>query len=400
MKSFPSNIAADLKTGGWKPKHRHIGEAEPIVKTVDANGTTKYSCSHDFMTPNPERTECYLPQRIDVGKHFIFTGGVDGQRESYQSSIQRVTSFGRYYMGKDALENKLPPLIMELFEQESFQKAAKDICPKDKQYLDPFQFNVIMQIPGQTVASHIDAPYFWGADRLDFPQWFLAVMVFSNLFKDRFIDQVQVVGYLSDISPPVGATQQEKDDIGGEFIYYQTNNEGRYTKETADYLAGSCVDGSKLVHASRIYRGKEQAPFMDKDKNSELIYIGNNQWELRVDDELVATYPDRDLRVSIVYRARCFEDEDEYNQYNEYNKDRTTDKHLKLDYVMQVLIDDMISKNVVGIDEAKNMSKIDMAMLLMDHYIKYPMPSIDERPYMPYNYCLINKALPWLPNIC
>ena len=44
--------------------------------------------------------------------------------------------------------------IMELFEQESFQKAAKDICPKDKQYLDPFQFNVIMQIPGTRARAH------------------------------------------------------------------------------------------------------------------------------------------------------------------------------------------------------------------------------------------------------
>ena len=55
-----------------------------------------------------------------------------------------------------------------------------------------------MQVPGQTVATHIDAVYFDGASRFEYPQWLLAVMEFSGLFQDKFIDQVQVVGYLHD----------------------------------------------------------------------------------------------------------------------------------------------------------------------------------------------------------
>lgn len=51
-------------------------------------------------------------------------------------------------------------------------------------------------MPGQTVAVHIDSPYFWGASRFTFPQWLLVAMVFSGLFADKFVHQVQVVGYL------------------------------------------------------------------------------------------------------------------------------------------------------------------------------------------------------------
>jgi hypothetical protein len=47
-------------------------------------------------------------------------------------------------------------------------------------------------VPGQTVAMHLDAPYFWGASRVSVPQWLLVSMVFSGLFQDKFVDQVQV----------------------------------------------------------------------------------------------------------------------------------------------------------------------------------------------------------------
>jgi hypothetical protein len=301
-KTFPSNIAADLKTGGFQVQHEHIGEGRPI----QADGT----CSHPFLTPSPNRKVCYLPQRIDVGRHFILTGGPDGTRESFQEMLQRVTSFGRYYMGAEALEN-LSPVVKDLFNEPNFEKAAKSVCPADKQFLDPFQFNFIMQIPGQTVATHIDAPYFWGASRKLFPQWLLAVMVFSNLFKDNFIDQVQVVGYLSEYDT-------NNTDMGGDFIYYTDNSEGRgeYKSVPALHLAGSSVDGSKVAHASRIYQPKVKVPPMSKDKNSELVYTGaGDAWELQVDGETIANYKTSDLRISVVYRGRCFAHEDERDAY-------------------------------------------------------------------------------------
>ena len=66
MKEFPSNMD-DLRTIGFTPKHEHIGEAIPI----NDDG----SCSHPYLAPNINRTHCILPQRIDIGKHFITTGG-------------------------------------------------------------------------------------------------------------------------------------------------------------------------------------------------------------------------------------------------------------------------------------------------------------------------------------
>jgi hypothetical protein len=396
MKVYPSNINADTLTGGWKVRYPHIGEAVATKRTVDeTTGNITVKCDHEFMTPNADKTMCILPQRIDIGKHFIMSGGVDGQRENYQSSLQRVTSFGRYYMGTHGLDTRLPPLVTELFEQPKFQQAAKNICPADKQLLDPFQFNIIMQVPGQTVASHIDAPYFWGADRLDFPQWLLATMVFSNLFSEQFIHQVQVVGYLSDIAPK-GTTQEELEKIGGEFIYYQQNDEGRYAKEHAEYLAGSCVDGSKLVHASRIYRPNEQVPFLDKDKHSELVYVDNEKWELRVDEKVVKEYHSKELRTSVVYRARCFKDEEELQRYRTF----PVGNRMDLMSVLDKLIEGMVDAKAITRDAAYSMSKVDLAMMFLQFYVKYPLPSAEHAPYIPWNYCLASKLYPILGELC
>lgn len=134
MKEFPSNVDADLKTGGFVARHEHIGEAEPIGE----GGV----CNHPFLVPNLDKTLCILPQRVDIGRHFVLTGGPDAIRENYNKMISRLTSFGRYMFDK---VNEYPT-VKALFASEKFQEAAKTICPADQQVLDPFQFNFIMQV--------------------------------------------------------------------------------------------------------------------------------------------------------------------------------------------------------------------------------------------------------------
>jgi len=307
--------------------------------------------------------------------------------------VQRVTSFGRYFIGG---LHKWPE-VEKLFASEKFQSDAKKICPPERQVLDPFQFNIIIQIPGQSVATHIDAPYFWGASRMDIPQWLLVVMVFSNLFKDKFIDQVQVVGYLhnhQDEKKKNTTKVVDEKDEGGEFIYYQKNDNGRYSMAPAVYRAGSAVDGSKLLHASRVYRPSSQVPSLDKDKDSALVYKGNELWDVTVDNDTVASYSSDDLRISIVYRARCFESQEELKRYSDFPES----ERMSLDFILNALLDDLLSSGKISKPERAVLfapqGRLKLAMLLMDTYIKYPLPSIDSQPFMPFNYCALSRLFP------
>jgi len=175
MREFPSNA----RGVGRPPVNEHIGEAVP----TGADGR----CKHPFLVPDTNRTQCVLPGRVDVGRHYIMAGGVEGHKESYDTLIARTSSFSRYIFNLSQY-----PEVKDLFRTDKFQGVAKRVCPADKQVLDPFQFNFIIQVPGQTVPLHIDAPWFWGATRFQYPQWLLAVMVFSNLFKDRFVKLAKI----------------------------------------------------------------------------------------------------------------------------------------------------------------------------------------------------------------
>merc|ERR1712137_150477 len=265
MKEFPVN-AADLKF--YHTRHEHIGEAEPLPE----DGI----CEHPYMIPSVNGTHCILPGRIDIGRHYILGGGVQGLKEPYEDIVSRLLSFGRYIFDPSKYA-----VVDELFHAEHFQNAAKAVCPAEKQYLDPFQFNFIVQVPGQTVALHVDGVYFWGATRFQFPQWLLAVMEFSGLFQESFIDQIQVVGYFH--------RWEATEERGGRFVYWDTEETNPRTIPPLP-LAGSIVDGSKTVHAATVYRPGVKAPKLDKSADNKLVYVGNDKWELQENGKLFKTY--------------------------------------------------------------------------------------------------------------
>jgi hypothetical protein len=60
----------------------------------------------------------------------------------------------------------------------------------------------------------------------------------------------------------------------------------------------------------------------------------------------------------------------------------------------------MVAARAVTVEQASAMPKVDLAMKLMDFYIKYPLPSKESAAWMPWNYCLLSKRFPFLPEIC
>ena len=103
-------------------------------------------------------------------------------------------------------------------------------------------------------------------------------MVFSNLFQDKFIDQVQVVGYLHQWEAR-GNTSITSDiashDIGGDFVYFQNNTSFRIVSPNP--LSGSFIDGSKMLHAAKVYSPHVKAPHIDKNKDTVLRYVGGEE---------------------------------------------------------------------------------------------------------------------------
>lgn len=287
--------------------------------------------------------------------------------------ISRIQSFGRYHFDFEEY-----PAVRELFADPEFLSAGREVCPQDKRVLDPFQFNFIIQVPGQTVAAHIDGAYFWGATRFQYPQWLLAAMVFSGMWRESFVDQVQIVGYYH---------EWNSDDRDGEFVYWN-DPDGSLQSIPPRANAGSAVDGSKVIHAATVYRPSVRPPPMDKNAVNVLEHVEDDRWRLRTfvgdkEREREYAYNTSDLRMSVVYRARCFESIEDRDRFAG-NGGPTS---LTLNEILSAFANDLVRRGRLKTSQdALDMPRIDFAMLIMSEYVTYPFGT---STWMPFNYCAL-----------
>ena len=67
-------------TNFYTTKREHIGEARPMPPGG--------ACNHPFLVPSRDGSLCVMAGRLDIGRHFIMTGGLDGLREPYEPLIE------------------------------------------------------------------------------------------------------------------------------------------------------------------------------------------------------------------------------------------------------------------------------------------------------------------------
>lgn len=109
---------------------------------------------------------------------------------------------------------------------------------------------------------------------------------------------------------------------------------------------------------------------------------------------MVREYATDDLRISIVYRARCFRDEQERQRYLETGGG----PKMSLDEILRRLALDLADKGILPSAEAGlQMPRIDFAQLLLDSYVAYPLPRAAAA--VPFNYCMLPKAVPAMAGV-
>jgi len=155
-------------------------------------------------------------------------------------------------------------------------------------------------------------------------------------------------------------------------------------------LAGNAVDGSKTVHAALIYRPDVPAPVINKNDDTMLQYAGEEKWNLMVNGKTVRSFDSNELRISIVYRARCFKSEEEVGLFYNYPES----SRINVEDIFSVLKTDIVTKKLASQEHMKSLSRLDLALLLMDTYIRYPYPDA-SKAWLPYNYCALPRLFPW-----
>lgn len=157
------------------------------------------------------------------------------------------------------------------------------------------------------------------------------------------------------------------------------------------WLLGNIVDGSKVVHAAVVYKKDQTPPFLDKSAKNELVFLGNDAWQLQTNGKPVKNYTFDDLRISIVYRARCFANQAEAEKF----KNLPESERMSLSYVLEKLKAELVRRGVISRAKIDTMSPLELGLFLVDAYITYPLPPSD-RAWLPFNYCALGKAVPAL----
>jgi hypothetical protein len=351
----------------FKP-HDSIGEDAPYDAALRPSGCPS------LMIPDRSKTTCRFAGRMDVGQHFFKYGGATGVKESYATLTARLSTFSAFMF--DWRKHEVPTKF--LTKDEKFVAMAQAVCPEGKPLLEPFQFNIIVNLPGQSILTHIAAPYFQRAGRFDTPQWLLAVMMFSGLWQEDFIDQVQMVAYFHRWADPEGKR-------AGKFFLWNDNG----APQVMDPVSGSAnsVDGSKLIHSAEIYMPEVVPYAFDPTKKNQITYVAANEsWNVVADGAVVDSVPESLMRFSAVYRGRCFKDEAAQRQYHADQARPWTQRE-----VLAKLEADLERRGLWS--PADKMSPYDFGLLLMDTYIRYPLPLT---AWVPLNYCMLGHVWPAL----
>jgi len=367
------------------PLQEDIGEAHDLIPGV--------GCPHPLMQPNRNDTKCIFAPRMDIGRHYIATGGRRALKEPYQRLVNRLLSFSHFFIGEHGSTEedlrKMIPGYDSLFNSSEYRQAVDLICP-GKPLLDPFQLGIIVQVPGQQVAMHFDAPWFFGADRWTVPVWLLVVMHRSGLFKAETVSQIQGVAYVHDW----GAKARNMSDaelnaeFGGSFFHYTAGEQ----LPPADFVPrqGSAIllNGAECAHGTDLFHphGDRTPPRMDKSSANEVRYrpataTRSEGWQVVSDNKIIKEYGFSDLRIALVWRSRCFADETERETYRQTPPMATSE-------ILRRLKEDLVVRG--KLQPGEEPSPVALGELLIKTYIKYPLPTA----VMPYNYCALPELLP------
>ena len=130
-----------------------------------------------------------------------------------------------------------------------------------------------------------------------------------------------------------------------------------------------------------------ELPMLKKTERNELAYKGNHVWELRTNGERVRDYNTSDVRISLVWRARCFASEEEKKRWHAQSQ-----ATLQLESVLDKLVADLRTRGRL-VQDAPRPPPLELAQLLLDEYARYPIANT-ERAWVPINYCMLPQVAP------
>jgi hypothetical protein len=175
-----------------------------------------------------------------------------------------------------------------ILHNKKFLEAAKALFETQSVFPEFVVVNVNPPMPAGNI--HVDIPAFHGATRKQYPLPFLQVMGSSGLFEAWRVIQA-------------GALAWFYEGTGGNFDYWPEGLDGPMLSERAPFgNAAVIADNDRMYHRIGPIGVPHAAPPRISGA-AQIQPVSDGNWAIVENGEVRATYPDRAIRLSVVWKA-------------------------------------------------------------------------------------------------
>jgi hypothetical protein len=335
-----------------------------------------------YMNLNGNRTMCHLSSRVDVGNHFVSSGGFEGSMESYDKLVTRMVSFHKKYLDLDNFKmfNENMKLVGQLQDLCYSNYENGIINDKSDIVVDLYQFDLVLLLAGQEIPMHLDVPFFFGADRTTVPQWLLVVMKQSGLFDDLFIPDIKGIAWL---------TKHNVYNGGHAYLYPYKNDKNKPILFRTQLNEALLFDGTQMIHGSSRFKPEYIPSFFNHDNYYYSMKYNDETRTWHVydsDNKFSASYTYDDIQISAVWRMHCFKNANEKAKFYA----QTTENTRSIEKIAQVFKSALKQKNLLPSGDIKY---LDLWTIILKEYISYPKVEPKSK-FSLFNYCLLPRIMP------
>jgi hypothetical protein len=291
-----------------------------------------------------------LAQRYDAAVNFVRTGGRFGRKDADRGLMAARTN---YFRETYAYGDEVEASGIEMFmNHEALLDGARRLHGRD--VIEPAIGYANIMVPGQELATHTDVPEFRGANRKVTPEWLLVVMHHSGLFERWRMPIATGISYF-------GGGQ------GGELAYYPDGAAGEASTYAPRHNTAVVLDTDSVFHGVDRVIG-EEGELARIRPGMRLLYDGDGRWTVRDGDEVISSYDEDEVRLSISWKAYCFSDGAERDAW------RTNTDDLSLETILDTLVDDLVARGRLESSVARP-EDAELGRLLINEYVKFPAPT-------------------------
>lgn len=182
----------------------------------------------------------------------------------------------------------------DAFYNANFIDAAKKSFQAE--IVEPLAMMTNLNVPAEESPVHLDLPFFRGAHQREVPGWLLAPMGYSGLFQEWAIPVASAITWFYAGS-------------GGDFEYWPQGLDHPSSTVSAPYSNSSVVADNEYMFHRVGQMGVPASYLLDGISSEALLHRSGTGWEIRHEEELIRSYVDSEVRISILWKAFCFKDQ-------------------------------------------------------------------------------------------